>query len=116
MYLHLIDREVNHDYLFFLNFKLILRSQKIAANEPEKKIPSIPFKKINIINYLHANASKRSPNVAVSDWIHLRAQSPFFLIPFILKKKFDLLGIVSIELSSIVRSSMSLTNVFKNIP
>ena len=43
-------------------------SQKIEANDPEKKIPSTD-----------ANAMTRSANVATSSLIHLRAQSAFFL-------------------------------------
>ena len=38
----------------------------MAANDPEKKMPSTA-----------AKATSRSPNVAFSDWIHFNAQSAF---------------------------------------
>lgn len=43
-------------------------SQNMAANDPEKKIPSTAAKAIT-----------RSPNEALGSLIHLRAQSAFFL-------------------------------------
>ena len=53
-----VEYTITNSHLFF--------NQKMAANEPEKKMPSTA-----------ANAIIRSPKVAVLEFIHFRAQSAF---------------------------------------
>jgi hypothetical protein len=65
-------------------------SQKMAANEPEKKIPSTA-----------ANAMMRSPKLAVFESIHFSAQSAFLLTH----------GIVSMALKRYSLSALSLMYV-----
>ena len=67
-------------------------SQKIDANEPEKKMPSTA-----------TNASRRSANVDQRSEIHVRAQSTFFLAQGIVSK-----GIVSTASSIYFRCAGSL--------